>query len=67
MANSVASLSQTINNDPQWQAFLQTDAIVEPVNMGVTSVGASDPIMVNINAKAETRWEKFFGLEPKAP
>ena len=53
MSKSVSSLNKILNNDPQWQAFLQTDAIVEPVTMGVASAGG-DAVLVKVEPKAKT-------------
>lgn len=49
----MSSLNKTLNNDSQWQAFVGTNAILEPVTMGVASAGG-DAILVEIEAGAKT-------------
>lgn len=54
MSKSVKSLQQILDRDPQWQAFIKTDAIVEPVTMGVASKGG-DAILVNVDSGGRTK------------
>ena len=54
MAKAVSSLDKALNNDPQWQAFIDTNAIIEPVTMGVQSVGGDEAILVSISPGAKT-------------
>lgn len=54
MNKSVSSLKQALDNDPQWQAFINTKAIVNPVTIGVQSVGADDAILVKVEPGAKT-------------
>lgn len=53
MSKSVSSLQKRLDNDPQWQAFITTNAIVEPVTMGVASAGG-DAVLVSIASKGKT-------------
>ena len=54
MSKAVSSLNKILNNDPQWQAFIDTKAIVEPVTMGVQSTGGEEAILVTISSGAKT-------------
>lgn len=54
MSKSVSSLDKALNNDAQWQAFIQTDAIIEPVTMSIQSLGAEDAILVKVEPKGKT-------------
>lgn len=55
MSKSVSSLNKTLNNDAQWQAFIKTDAIVEPVTMGVQSAGGEDDaVLVSVGPHGST-------------
>ena len=53
MAPAVKSLQKILDNDKQWQAFIDTNAIVEKVSMGVASAGG-DAIIVTVEPKAKT-------------
>lgn len=53
MSKSVSSLNRTLDNDKQWQAFINTNAIVEPVTMGVQSAGG-EAILVKVEPGAKT-------------
>ena len=53
MSTSVKSLQKLLDNDKQWQAFVDTKAIVEPVTMGVASAGG-DAILVSVAPGAKT-------------
>ncbi|KAJ4393515.1 hypothetical protein N0V93_002727 [Gnomoniopsis smithogilvyi] len=53
MSKSVSSLQKTLDRDMQWQAFINTNAIVEPITLGVASVGG-DAILVHVTAGAKT-------------
>lgn len=53
VSKSVDTLNKTLNNDRQWQAFVDTNAIVEPVTMGVQSAGG-DAILVMVEPGAKT-------------
>ena len=56
MEKSVSSLQKTLDGDKQWQAFIDTSAIVEPVTMGVQSTGGEDDaILVNVSPGAKTK------------
>jgi hypothetical protein len=37
MGKSVKGLQKLLEDDPQWQAFVNTNAVIEPVTMGVAS------------------------------
>ncbi|KAJ9603978.1 hypothetical protein H2200_011500 [Cladophialophora chaetospira] len=54
MSTAVSSLNKSLNNDPQWQAFVDTKAIIEPVTMGVQSTGGEDAILVSVSPGAKT-------------
>jgi hypothetical protein len=54
MSKAVSSLQKTLDNDAQWQAFIDTKAIVEPVTMGVQSVGSEETILVNVTSGSKT-------------
>lgn len=53
MSKSVSSLQTALDQDAQWQAFVDTSAIVEPVTIGVASAGG-EAILVHIAPKAQT-------------
>lgn len=53
MSQSVKTLQKTVDNDKQWQAFIDTNAIVEPVTIGVASV-EGDAILVSVSPGAKT-------------
>lgn len=53
MSKSVSSLQKILDQDKQWQAFIDTNAIVEPVTMGVASAGG-EAILVQVNPGAKT-------------
>ncbi|KAK6088101.1 hydrolase protein [Seiridium cupressi] len=44
----------TLDKDLQWQAFIDTKAIIEPVTMGVQSLGGNDAILVKVEPSAKT-------------
>lgn len=48
MAKSVSDLQSRLQNDAQWQAFVGTKGIVEPVTMGIQSTGTDDAILVTV-------------------
>lgn len=54
MSKSVSSLQKLLDKDPQWQAFIKTDAIVEPVTMGVQSAGSNEAILVKVSSQGKT-------------
>jgi hypothetical protein len=54
MSKAVSSLDKILSNDPQWQAFIDTNAIVEPVTMGVQSAGGEEAILVTVLQGAKT-------------
>jgi hypothetical protein len=53
MSKSVDSLQKTLNKDRQWQAYINTEAIVEPVTMGVASQDG-EAILVRIESNSRT-------------
>lgn len=53
MSQSVSSLQQTLDHDKQWQAFIDTKAILESVTIGVASTG-SEGILVQVDPGAKT-------------
>lgn len=53
MTKSVSSLQKTLDKDAQWQAFIDTSAIIEPVTIGVASAGG-EAILVHVAPKAQT-------------
>lgn len=54
LSKSVSSLQKNLDNDKQWQAFVNTKAIVEPVTMGVASKG-SDAVLVSVDSGSRTK------------
>ncbi len=54
MSKAVDSLDKILNNDAQWQAFVDTKAIIEPVTMGVQSTGGDEAILVSVSPDAKT-------------
>lgn len=54
MSKSVSSLQQTLDSDAQWQAFIKTDAIIEPVTIGVASTGGGEAILVSVEPEGKT-------------
>ncbi|KAI1622462.1 hydrolase [Exophiala viscosa] len=54
MSKAVSGLSKALNSDKQWQAFVDTNAIVEPVTMGVQSTGSDEAILVTVDAGAKS-------------
>ena len=54
MSKSVKTLQKALDSDKQWQAFVNTNAIVEPVTMGVSSAGG-DAILVSVDAGSKTK------------
>ena len=54
MSKSINTLQKRLDNDKQWQAFIDTKAIIEPVTIGVASAGG-DAILVNVDAGSKTR------------
>lgn len=54
MSKAVSSLSKSLNGDPQWQAFVDTKAIIEPVTMGIQSTGSDEAILVTVDAGSKT-------------
>ena len=55
MSKSVQSLQRSLDSDKQWQAFIDTNAIVEPVTIGVQSVGSNDAILVQVTSGSKTK------------
>lgn len=53
MSKSVSSLQKKLDHDAQWQAFIDTNAIVESVTIGVASEGG-EAILVHVTPKAQT-------------
>jgi hypothetical protein len=51
---SFATLSNTLNHDKQWQAFIDTQAIHDPVSMGVQSTGSDQAILVTVESGSRT-------------
>ena len=54
MSKSVSSLQKTLDKDGQWQAFVDTNAIIEPVTFGVKSTDSDDTILVGVAPGAKT-------------
>ncbi len=54
MSKAVSSLNKALDKDPQWQAFINTKAIIEPVTMGVQSVGSDEAILVQVDSGSKT-------------
>lgn len=53
MSKSVSSLQKTLDHDIQWQAFINTKAIIDPITLGVASAGG-DAILVLVTPGANT-------------
>ena len=54
MSQAVSSLSKLLNNDKQWQAFIDTKAIIEPVTIAIQSSGSDDAILVKVEPGSKT-------------
>jgi putative sterol carrier protein len=54
LSKSVSSLQKILDNDKQWQAFVDTKAIIEPVTIGVASKGG-DAVLVNVDSGSRTK------------
>jgi putative sterol carrier protein len=54
MSKSMSALQKILDNDKQWQAYLDTKAIIEPVTMGIASKGG-DAVLVNIDSGSRTK------------
>ena len=54
MSRAVDSLQKILDNDQQWQAYIDTNAIVEPVTIGVAASGG-DAILVNVDSGSKTK------------
>lgn len=54
LSKAVSTLNESLDNDPQWQAFIDTKAIIEPVTLGVQSTGGEETILVTVNPEAKT-------------
>lgn len=54
VSESLATLPQTLSHDPQWQAFVKTDGIYEPVTIGVQSSAAADAVLVTVQSSGKT-------------
>ncbi len=64
MSKAVSSLNKALDGDPQWRAFVDTKAIIEPVTMGVQSTGGDEAILVKVEANGKTT--SFAGPGSKA-
>lgn len=53
MSQSMSSLQQNLDRDKQWQAFIDTKAILEAVTIGVASTGG-EAILVQVSPGAKT-------------
>ncbi|CEL08924.1 hypothetical protein ASPCAL12069 [Aspergillus calidoustus] len=51
---ALKKLNQLLDNDPQWQAFIHTEGIHNPVTMGVHSTGSDDAILVSAEPGSRT-------------
>jgi hypothetical protein len=56
LSKSLSSLPSLLDTDPQWQAYINTAAIVEPVTIGVASTG-SDAILVTVSPRGQSSVE----------
>ncbi|KAI1851427.1 hypothetical protein JX265_000339 [Neoarthrinium moseri] len=54
MDKSISTLGKALDQDRQWQAFIRTNAIIEPVTMGVQSLDGNDAVLVRVEPKAKT-------------
>ncbi|KAL3445552.1 Alpha/Beta hydrolase protein [Aspergillus insuetus] len=51
---ALQKLNQLLDNDPQWQAFIHTEGIHNPVTMGVHSTASDDAIIVSVEPGSRT-------------
>jgi hypothetical protein len=51
---ALQKLNQLLDDDPQWQAFIHTEGIHNPVTMGVHSTGSDDAIIVSVEPGSRT-------------
>ncbi|KAL3495781.1 Alpha/Beta hydrolase protein [Aspergillus germanicus] len=51
---ALMKLNQLLDHDPQWQAFIHTEGIHNPVTMGVHSTGSDDAIIVSVEPGSRT-------------
>ncbi len=54
LSQSVSTLNKRLDNDPQWQAFIDTKGHVEPVTIGIQSSGGADAVLVSVHPGAKT-------------
>jgi hypothetical protein len=54
MSKAMSSLNKALDDDPQWQAFVDTKAIIEPVTMGVQSTGGNEAVLVKVASNGKT-------------
>ncbi|KAJ0418927.1 Alpha/Beta hydrolase protein [Aspergillus carlsbadensis] len=51
---ALKKLNHLLDNDPQWQAFIHTEGIHNPVTMGIHSTGSDDAIIVSVEPSSRT-------------
>lgn len=54
ISSSVKTLNHALNDDAQWQAFIRTDAISEPVIFGIRSSAIDDAVLVTVGPGSST-------------
>ena len=54
VSGPLATLTQSLSNDPQWKAFVNTEGIYEPVTIGLQSGTAGDAILVTVQPGGPT-------------
>jgi len=51
---SLKRLGTLLNNDPQWQAYINTEAIQTDITIGVQSTQSDNAILVTVSPNAKT-------------
>ena len=54
MQPAVKNLQATLSHDKQWQAYIETDAIIETTTFGVQSAGSEEAILVAVHKGGKT-------------
>lgn len=54
LSPSLETLSHTLNQDPQWQAFINTEGIQHSVTIGVQSTSSDQVILVSVEPGPKT-------------
>jgi pimeloyl-ACP methyl ester carboxylesterase len=54
MSKSVKGLQKALDNDAQWQAYINTKGITDKVTMAIASAGGGDAILVSVDKGSKT-------------